>query len=84
MLNFHESWFLTLEFPGGVTQFNRIFKGKESFLLSRISKGAVTNLKDPGFFFEKSMSSTLLFGFLQNNLTIIIYVTVIVQILTDS
>ena len=48
-----KSWFLTLEFPRSVTQFYRISKGKESFVLSRISKGKVTNLKDPGFFFLK-------------------------------
>ena len=57
MLHFHESWLLTLEFPRGVTQFYRISKGKASFVLSRIAKGKVTNLKDPGLFFLKSMSS---------------------------
>ena len=59
MLHFHESWFLTLEFPRGITQFYRISKGKESFVMSRISKGKVTDLKDTGFYFEKSMSSIL-------------------------
>ena len=57
MLNFHESWFLTLELPRGVTQFYRISEGKESFALSRISKGKVTNLKDQGFLLKKSTSS---------------------------
>ena len=52
MLHIHESWFLTLQFPG-VTQFYRISKGKESFALSRIPKGKVTNLKDPWFFKKK-------------------------------
>ena len=35
MLNFRESWFLTLEFPRGVTQFYKISKGKERFDLPR-------------------------------------------------
>ena len=41
MLHFHETWFLMVELPRGVTQFYRISKDK------------VTNLKDPGFFFLK-------------------------------
>ena len=45
MLNCHESWFLTLEFPRSATQFYRISKGKEIFVLPRISKGKVTNLR---------------------------------------
>ena len=53
MLNFQESWFLTLEFQKGVTQFYGISKGKESFVLSRISEGKVTNLKNPEFFLKK-------------------------------
>ena len=46
-----KSWFLTLKFPWGVTQFYRISNGKERFVLSRFSKCEVINLKDPGFFF---------------------------------
>ena len=57
MLHFHESWFSTLYFSRGVTQFYRISKGKESFVLSIICKGKITNLKNPGFYFFKSMSS---------------------------
>ena len=53
MLNFHESWFLALEFPKGVRQFYRNSKGKERFDFSRYSKGKVTNLKDLGFFLKK-------------------------------
>ena len=59
MLHFHESWFLTLDFPRGVTQFYRISKAKGSFVLSRISEGKVTNLRDPGIFFKKSMTLIL-------------------------
>ena len=36
-----------------VTQFYRIFKEKESFVLSNISKGKVANLKNLGCFFKK-------------------------------
>ena len=39
--NFHGSWFLTLEFPRGLTQF------------CRISRDKVTNLKILGFFFSE-------------------------------
>ena len=63
MLNFHESWFLTFEFPRGATQFYEISKGK------------VTNLKDPGFFFKKVCSQSPL-GFFWNSPAIISYVLV--------
>ena len=33
MWNFHASWFLTLKFPMGVTQFWRIFRGESLFSL---------------------------------------------------
>ena len=82
MLNFDESSFLTLEFQRGVTQLYGIFKVKESFVLSRISKGKVTNLKNPEFFFKKVCPQPL-FGFFRNNQTIISYIIVIVQILTN-
>ena len=48
LLNLQKSWFLTLEFSRGGTQFYRIFNGKENVFLSRISRDKVTNLKDPG------------------------------------
>ena len=54
MLYFHESLFLTLEFSKCVTQLYRISKGKESFNLSIISKGKMTNLKDRVFFKKKN------------------------------
>ena len=72
MLNFHESWFMTLEFPRDVTQFYKISKDK------------LTNLKDPGFFFKK-VSPRFPLGFFRNSPTIISYVLVslvIVRILT--
>ena len=34
MLNFHESWFLALEFPRDVTGFYRIFKLKAEKMVS--------------------------------------------------
>ena len=36
MLNFYKSWFFALDFPRGVAQFYRTFKGKKIFL-SRIN-----------------------------------------------
>ena len=85
MSNFHESWFLTLKFPRCVTQFYRISKGKKIFILSRFSKGRVTNLKDPGSFLKKVCPQSP-FGFFWNSPTIISYVLVslvIVRILTE-
>ena len=85
MSNFHESWFLTLKFPRRVTQFYRISKGKKRFILSRFSKGRVTNLKDPGSFLKKVCPQSP-FGFFWNSPTIISYVLVslvIVRILTE-
>ena len=35
ILNFHESWILTSEFPRGVAQLCRISKGKSIYALSR-------------------------------------------------
>ena len=75
---------MTLEFPRVVIHFHRISKGKESFVLSIISKGKVTNLKDPGLFLKKHVLNPPLFGFFWNSPTIISYVIVIVQILTTS
>ena len=57
--NFHGSWFLTLEFPKGVTQFFRISRG-ESF---GISRGKVTNLKIPDGIFRKAHPQVPMFGF---------------------
>ena len=79
-LNFHDSWFLTLEFLRCVTQF---YKGKEKFVLSRFPKGKVTKLKDARFLFKKVSPQYPLFGFSWNSPTIISYVIVIVQILTN-
>ena len=55
----------------GVTQFYRISKGQESFVLSGTSKGKVTNLKVSGFFFKKVWPQSLLFGSFWNSSTII-------------
>ena len=38
LLNFHESWFLTLAFPRGITQLYRISKGTESFFCQEVSR----------------------------------------------
>ena len=84
MLHFHESWFLTLDFSRGVTQFYRIYKAKRSFVLSRISKSKVTNLKDPVVFFLKKYDLNPPFGFFWNSPTIISYLIAIVQILTNK
>ena len=46
-------------FQGSVAKFYGISKGKETFILSKFSKGKVTKLKDPGFFFWKGISSIL-------------------------
>ena len=73
MLNLHKSWFLTLEFPRGATQFYRISKGKERFVFPRLSKCKVTNLKDPGFFIKKVCPQSP-FGFFWNSPTKISYV----------
>ena len=51
------SCFLILEFLRGVTQVCWI-SGRKKLVLSGISKIKVTNLKTPGFFFQKSISST--------------------------
>ena len=38
LLNFHESWFLTLAFPRGLTQLYRISKDTESFFCQEVSR----------------------------------------------
>ena len=84
MLNFHESWFLTFEYPRDVTQFYRISKGKERFVSTRSSRGKVTNLKYQGFIFKEVRPQSPL-GFYWNSPTIVSYVLVslvIVWILT--
>ena len=58
MLNFRGSWFLTLEFPKGVTQqFCRISRG-ESLFSREFPRDNVTNLKIPGKMFRKVAIST--------------------------
>ena len=58
MLNFRGSWFLTLEFPKGVTQqFCRISRG-ESLFSREFPRDKVTNLKIPGKMFRKVAIST--------------------------
>ena len=49
MWNFHEFWFLTMEFP----QFCRISGILQNLVFPGISKGKVTDLKMLGFFLEK-------------------------------
>ena len=75
MLNFHESSYLTFEFPRSATQIYTISKGKERFISSRFSKGKVTDLKDPGFYFKKLCPHSS-FGFLQNSPKIISYILI--------
>ena len=57
--NIHGFQFLTLGFPGGVTQFFRISIGESLFF-----KGKVTNLKIPRIFSEKFILNPPPFGFL--------------------
>ena len=57
--NIHGFYFLTLEFPGGVTQFFRISIGESLFF-----KGKVTNLKIVRIFSEKFILNPPPFGFL--------------------
>ena len=65
MQNFHGSSFSTLEFLRDVAQFCKISRG-ESLLFYGISKGKVTNLKTPVFFFRKVHPRLPLFAFFWN------------------
>ena len=63
----HGSWFLVLEFPSVVVHTILWNFLRWSFVFSRISKDKVTNLKIPGSFWKKCVSTTPVWIFFWNS-----------------
>ena len=63
----HGSWFLVLEFPSVVVHTILWNFLRWSFVFSRISKDKVTNLKIPGIFWKKYVSTTPVWIFFWNS-----------------